>query len=282
MALALRALRPVRPRLAVGWPRVARRCFSDDDDPVPNHTKVSPRYFDFKAFRKSLKEKKESLSEAELREVRREYALPPPQGWTVLSFLERMKFGDGAEDVANLFENWKDFISMSPKDIMRIPDIAADQRRKLDRYITLFNHGLWPRVSEDEFQERFGGARLENEGKPWTPEEDERLLQLARPGEEGGYDVNFGDPWIYLSWELQRREEDVRQRYVELAVKPRERATRHEFAITKAARPLNMSRRFRMIPADLYIVPSEENFPLAQRTFRLPAAFTKYRKEDIF
>ena len=27
-----------------------------------------------------------------------------PSGWTVLSFLERMKFGDGAEDVANLFE----------------------------------------------------------------------------------------------------------------------------------------------------------------------------------
>ena len=89
-----------------------------------------------------LKEKKESLSEAELREagsgfrmihtrvsrghwteclqVRREYALPPQEGrhfpnksaeasacfegWTILDFLEQMKFGDGAEDVANLFE----------------------------------------------------------------------------------------------------------------------------------------------------------------------------------
>ena len=97
-----------------------------------------------------LKDKKESLSEAELREatdwhlkleqgfavvqVRREYALPPPEGemwsilhpcklefisqtvqncpshfkvegWTILDFLERIQFGDGAEDVANLFEN---------------------------------------------------------------------------------------------------------------------------------------------------------------------------------
>lgn len=70
-------------------------------------------------------------------------------GWTILNFLEHMKFGDGAEDVANLFEtgseigllsdtsecvvkawfyklppnprHWKDFISMSPRDIMRIP-----------------------------------------------------------------------------------------------------------------------------------------------------------------
>ena len=25
-------------------------------------------------------------------------------GWTILNFLDHMKFGDGAEDVANLFE----------------------------------------------------------------------------------------------------------------------------------------------------------------------------------
>ena len=55
----------------------------------------------------------------------------------------------------------------------------------------------------------------ENEGKPWTAEDDELLLQLAglvawacpattgsacplltpSPGESGGYDVSFGDPW---------------------------------------------------------------------------------------
>ena len=57
---------------------------------------------------------------------------------------------------------WKDFISMSARDIMRIPacdsdrcvthldvwlvskveDITAEQRRRLDKYITLFNHGM--------------------------------------------------------------------------------------------------------------------------------------------
>lgn len=62
--------------------------------------------------------------------------------------------------VTILLRHWKDFISMSPRDIMRIPavplaalglgdlfpcfsfkDITAEQRRKLDKYITLFNHG---------------------------------------------------------------------------------------------------------------------------------------------
>jgi len=236
-----------------------------------------PKYFDFKAFRQALKEKKEAISEAELREIRREYAPPPPEGWTVLVFLERMGFGDGAEDVANMFERWEDFISMTARDITRIGDITIGQRRKLNRHITLFNHGLWPNVSPDEFQGRFAGNKLDREGLPWTAEEDAKLRELAQ-----AYDVNFGDPWIYLSWEMQRREDDVQERYVELEVKPRERATLHELCITKASRPLHMHRKFRMMPPDLYIVPSEDNFPLAPRRFEIPAAFHKYRQDEIF
>ncbi|CAK0897807.1 unnamed protein product, partial [Prorocentrum cordatum] len=89
-------------------------------------------------------------------------------------------------------------------------------------------------------------------------------VECLRPGgpERCGPD-STGDPWIYISWELQRREQDVRERYVELVVKPRERASQSELAITKSSRPLHMNRKFRMIPADLYIVPSAENFPLA-------------------
>merc|ERR1719301_391580 len=102
---------------------IARRNFCDDA--VPKwHARYPSRYFDFKAFRKALADKKRSLTEAELREVRREYAPPPPDGWTVLEFLEAMKFGDGAEDVANLFETWADFISMTQQDIIRLVDIT--------------------------------------------------------------------------------------------------------------------------------------------------------------
>lgn len=282
-----RALRPSagcqalggRETLARPWAApqlVAARGFSDEDVPQ-HHTRYPKKYFDFKAFRETLRDKKESLSEAEMREVRREYAPPPPEGWTVREFLEQMSFGEGYEDVADLFEEWKDFISMSPKDIQRIPDVSVAQRRKLGRYITLFCHGLWPKVSTDEFYGRFGGAKLAREGKAWTPEEDDRLLELARL-----YDVTFGDPWLYLSWDMQRREVDVRDRYVEIAVKPRERADRCELGITKSSRPLHMHRRFRIIPADLYVVPSGDNFRLAEEKFEVPAAFRKYRQDEIF
>merc|ERR1712130_920029 len=104
---------------------------------------------------------------------------------------------------------------MSAKDITRIPDISLAQRRQLDRYITMFNHGLWPPVSKNEYKQRFAGRPLDNEGKPWTEEDDRNLLRLADE-----YGVNFGDPWMYLAWDLQRRELDVRNRFIELVVKP--------------------------------------------------------------
>ena len=41
-------------------------------------------YFDFKAFRKTIADKKHSLIEAEEREVRRAYAKPPPSSeWNI-------------------------------------------------------------------------------------------------------------------------------------------------------------------------------------------------------
>lgn len=254
-----------------------RRGFCDGEEVPKWLARYPPQYFDFKAFRQALKDKKEALSQAELREIRREYAPPPPEGWTVLTFLEQMNFGESAEDVANMFERWEDFISMTPKDITRIGDITIGQRRKLNRHITLFNHGLWPEVMPDEFHARFGGDKLARDGEPWTQEEDARLLSLSEE-----YDVNFGDPWIYLSWEMQRPEVDVRDRYMEIAVKPRERSTLHELCITKGSRPLHMHRNFRMIPTDLFIVPTQDNFPLAQKRFELPTAFQKYRQDDVF
>merc|ERR1740121_1669444 len=112
---------------------------------------------------------------------------------------------------------------MTPKDISRLTDVSLVQRRKLSRHITLFMHGLWPEVSPDAFAERFAGKPLAREGMTWTEDEDRKLSKLAEL-----YDANFGDPWIYLSWELQRHESDVRDRYMELVVKPQERATQHE------------------------------------------------------
>lgn len=255
----------------------ASRSFCDDSTEARVFSRYPHKYFDFKAFRQALKEKKQNLTEAEMREIRREYARPPPTGWTVLSFLEKMEFGDGAEDVADLYERWEDFVSQDPKDLLRIPDISREQRRRLSHFLVQFNHGLWPEVSPEEFQDRFKGKPLAREALPWTEEDDKALLELAE-----AYDVNFGDPWLYISWDMQRREVQVKERYLELVVKPRERATLCEFAITKASRPLLMNRKFRMMPPDLYIVPSAENFRLKETKFAVPAAFKKYRQDNIF
>merc|ERR1712070_1337364 len=109
------------------------------------------------------------------------------------------------------------------------------QKRNLRRHILLFNHGLWPRLAPDEYAARFAGKPLQREGLEWTPEEDKKLLESSER-----FDVNFGDPWIYISWDLQRREDDVRDRYIKLVVTPQERSAQHEFAITKSSRPLLM------------------------------------------
>ncbi|EER09688.1 conserved hypothetical protein [Perkinsus marinus ATCC 50983] len=158
----------------------------------PYHLKHPKQYFDFKTFRNMLKHKKQTMGRAEKRIIKRVYAKPPPSDdWDVLRFLQEMEFGENAEEVASCFEDWSDFISSDYEDVQRV-EMAPEQRRKLLVYLRKFNHGVWP---IEEYQERFKGTPLENEGKPWTEEDDKKLVELAEV-----YDINFGDPWIYLSY----------------------------------------------------------------------------------
>lgn len=280
VATLQQAVRPCSagPWVRVGLVEVPGRRWCAVEEEVNKHVAMYPKkFFDFKAFRAALKEKKAQLSSAEIREVQREYCKPPPEGWTVQKFLLKAGITEQAEEVASLFETWEDFASMDTRDINSIPDISASERRALKRHLDLFHHGLWPQVSPHEYLDRFKGKSLKNEGKPWTEADDKELLRLADV-----YDVNFGDPWIYISHDMQRHEDDVRSRYVEIVEKPKQKASCCEIAVTKASRPLLMSRKFRMLPSDLYIVPSEEHFPLAASNFKLPKAFQKYRQDDIF
>jgi hypothetical protein len=58
-------------------------------------TSKYPRvYFDLKAFRKGIAEKKQSLIEAEKRKIDRAYAKEPPQGWDIEKFLQQIKLAD--------------------------------------------------------------------------------------------------------------------------------------------------------------------------------------------
>ncbi|CDJ26871.1 uncharacterized protein EMH_0027180 [Eimeria mitis] len=85
----------------------------------------------------------------------------------------------------------------------------------MQRGSRLFNHGLWPENSYKDYMERFQAPPLKREGMPWTEEEDKKLLQLAEK-----YDANFGDPWLYISWEMQRESEDVHRRYISKVILP--------------------------------------------------------------
>jgi hypothetical protein len=94
-------------------------------------------------------------------------------------------------------------------------------------------------------------------GKAWTATDDQALLELC-----DYYDVNFGDPWMYISHALERNSEECRLRWLNIYQKPKQRELTCEIALTKSTRPLLMNRQFRMLPPQMYVIPSEKNFPL--------------------
>ncbi|KAF8822767.1 hypothetical protein IE077_002698 [Cardiosporidium cionae] len=118
---------------------------------------------------------------------------------------------------------------------------------------------------------------LLNESKEWTEADDKRLIELADL-----YNVNFGDPWLYISWEMQRDMFDVLQRYTQIRIIPQNLRSSCSITITKASRPLLMNRYFKLDPPLLYIIPSETHFPLSQIPFYIPDKFTKYRCNECF
>ena len=246
-------------------------------------SKPFPRvYFDLKAFRKAIAEKKRSLVEAEKREIDRVYAKPPPAGWDVVRFLRETNLDPSDNDVekfytdlASCFDDWNDFISSSRKDLFRVSNMLnSSQLKKLAHFIELYNHGLFP-PSEVEVNESLLGKKLENEGQPWTESDDERLVDLAT----NKYDYKFGDPWIYIGWDMQRSADEVESRFSEIFLKPENRGKNSEIVISKSFKPLLMNRQFRVIPPQCYIVPSEENFPSRNdvKESDIPPAFNMYR-----
>ena len=244
------------------------------------------KYFDLKAFRKGISDKKSSLLSAERREIDRVFAKPAPEGWSVLTLLEKANIvPDSAKQeskeflsqVSACFEDWNDLVSSSRKDLLRVSHLlSAEQVKKLAAAIELFNHGLLG-LSKKEVESAFAGKELRNEKNAWTKADDETLIQLAVEK----YDYTFGDVWPYVSWEMQRPMDHVRDRFVEIYLKPlhakKSAETDCEIVISKSYRPLLMNRQFRLVPPQCYIVPSEKNFPSQPVTFELPALFRKYR-----
>lgn len=253
-------------------------------------SKPFPRiYFDLKAFRKGISEKKQSLIQAERREIDRVYAKPAPAGWDIIRFIKETGLEpteDGTKssqdekekfytDLASCFDDWNDFISSSRKDLFRVANlVSASQVKKLAHYIELYNHGLFPRIVAHE-NEALRGEEPMNETKEWSTKDDEILVDLAL----NKYDYTFGDPWIYIADELKRSPDSVHDRFIEIFVKPSNRKRTCEVVISKSFRPLLMNRQFRVMPPQCYIVPSEVNFSSetdGSQKFIVPPSFERF------
>jgi len=187
-----------------------------------------------------------------------------------------MKIGENLDEIAQGFESWSHFISVTPEELAKVEILTTKQKRQLWKYIGLYNHGLWPQPRSENYVENFQAVPLENAGLPWTTEDEEQLLKLARL-----YDASFGDPWLYISWDMKRSPEEIHQRFTEISLQP-QRANTCELVVTSSSRPLFMSRKFKLDPPFLYIIPSKANFPLNPLHGTLPQPFRRFRKNECF
>eukprot|EP00921_Rhytidocystis_pertsovi_P016573 GHVQ01026125.1.p1 GENE.GHVQ01026125.1~~GHVQ01026125.1.p1 ORF type:complete len:435 (+),score=24.31 GHVQ01026125.1:245-1549(+) len=264
-----------------------RRC---DDAAVGEIPKFSHtgKYFDLKRFRNYLKKHKQHEEREEARQLALAYAQPAPEGWDVNRFLKACGVKENLEEASAEFKSWEDLVSTNREKLSTMESLTGKQRRLIKRRIMLFKHGLWPTSVHRNLMREFQAAPLGNEGKVWTAEDDQKLLHLAEY-----YDISFGDPWIYISWEMQREFIDVYNRYVDIALKPEYRASQCDLVITKASRPLLMNRSFKLLPSFLYIVPSETNYPLkpipppvtrnaATIPSWIPSKFHRFRQPSLF
>ncbi|EPR59938.1 putative homeodomain-like containing protein [Toxoplasma gondii GAB2-2007-GAL-DOM2] len=236
------------------------------------------RFFDLKTFKRFILRYKQKEEEAEDLLLKRTYTKPLPEGWTVLTFLEKINIGENAEDIAAAFSSWTDLANATIDVLQSVEGMTNQQRRLIVKHVRLYNHGLWPENSYEDYIDKFQAPPLENENKEWTEADDARLLELAAQ-----YDVSFGDPWLYISWEMQRDFVDVQTRYEQLVTIPKNKERHCEAVLTKCTKPLFFSRYFKLLPSMLYVIPSKAHFNTAPvQPFYLPTPFAAYRRNDCF
>lgn len=114
------------------------------------------------------------------------------------------------------------------------------------------------------------------------------------------------DPWLYISWLLQRTPEDVHKRYIQKHLIPSVGVSYSTFCflasskwcdviqlrtrqcavtITHAAKPLRVNRHFRLDPPFVYFIPSAAHYTFVPRSSQLEhqtATFARYWKPDCF
>eukprot|EP00916_Digyalum_oweni_P023431 GHVL01038872.1.p1 GENE.GHVL01038872.1~~GHVL01038872.1.p1 ORF type:complete len:285 (-),score=47.74 GHVL01038872.1:45-899(-) len=257
--------------------------YTREDGTVVSQTQMWPKvYFRYYKIKQKIATVKTRGRRRDMMYIKKSVFKPPPDGWGIVEFLKsipNINFEEGqAEEYAKQFKDWKDFITtlkFSRDGLGDPPKKGKDDKLRLIKgYIKLFNHGLWPK--SDKIQEQFKGTPLKNSHKPWTEETTNELLEWA-----DYYDVNFGDPWIYISWKMQRPMDEIRNRYLLIALENKKKH-KWEFGLTKCTRPLLMSRKFNISPPFLHIIPSSLNTDIEDGLLDLPEPFLQYRDPNIF
>ncbi|KJP90052.1 hypothetical protein AK88_00221 [Plasmodium fragile] len=231
----------------------ALRRDSDDTGPL---IKKKRRFFDLKLFRQHLRRQKTEEIENEKREILKSCAKDPPENWNVRKFLTKIEIGENIDEIESAFKSWADFITITPKELYAMECLTNEQRRKIWKYVNQFNHGLYPEDSYDDFVRNFQAPPLENENKPWTKEDEDQFAYYLNY-----FDVDFGDPWLYISWKMKRTFDDVQNKYIELYLKKKNKNRKCEICLTKSTTPLLMNRKFKLDPPFLFFIPSSVNFP---------------------
>ncbi|CAD2112883.1 conserved Plasmodium protein, unknown function [Plasmodium vinckei] len=226
---------------------------SDDTGPL---IKKKRRFFDLKLFRQHLRRQKTEEIEKEKREIFKSCAKEAPENWSVRTFLENIKIGENIDEIESSFKNWEEFITTNPSDLYKIECLTNEQRRKIWKYVNKFNYGLYPEDSYDDFVKNFQAPPLENENKEWTSKDEDELIYYLNY-----YDVDFGDPWLYISWKMKRTFDDIQNKYIEIYLKGKNQKRKCEICLTKCTTPLLMNRKFKLDPPFIFFIPSSLNFP---------------------
>eukprot|EP01067_Filipodium_phascolosomae_P005124 Filipodium_phascolosomae@DN3158_c0_g1_i1.p1 len=240
-------------------------------------------YFNFKSFRKLLSSTKANVIRRHKMKIARNYCKPEPPGGIVgfLKSIPNMTIEEeGMQEVnARFHGDWKSFAT-APEHVMQkvsaLPSTSL--QNKVLRHLKMFHQGLWPPPSSDNLLKVFAGEPLENEGKQWTNQDCDQLLQLCEK-----YDVNFGDVWIYIAWEMKRGFEEVEEKYKELIMKNKQQPGHSwELSLDRCSRPLRMNHRFNIDPHTVYVVPTFTKNNVGGSSFRLAKGLREWRNDSIF
>lgn len=228
--------------------------------------KYPKKYLNAKLARGQIHEKAESLKIAEKSAIN-QTLLPNFENLSVTSFLSKAGFSDErSQEISSYFQHCADLINADEKELLRIRGMTLKEQRKIVTEARKYQFGYIGQAC---------APPVPRATKPWDPIEDAALLDACAK-----YDVSFGDPWIYVSSDIGRDPESSRKRYVKISLIPENRMRTCNVIVSASAEPLLFNRDFKLLPPQLLIVPTEENFHLHDLP-RIPMAFLEYLDESV-